>query len=475
MDSDQTAPGPEFQDITFHGEHESACDLDTHCPSCGQFYVPRPLVVAAGTIMFMGAYSLRTGPADQAAAISAGLFLILAFYFISVLRSRPYELGILATSAVGVFVLFFAARPMAMFAGSPPEFLVLLGIVALFSTVVLAGKHGVSDSSALAGGEPGSQAVLLIAAANLLLLFVIWTLETVSAATSLRSDTWLAFAAEHLPLIHWISLALACFLVLVFAFISASRQQAWWEEVEPKTRDLPARGVIARALAANSNLLANIRAAAQNGWRAVNEFFKETGRAILRIVAMTVVRLVAVLISLSRQGLILLGLTILAVFSVTLAIEIAILWQQQSMFKPVLIFWPQAIVLTVLVIALSTLIGGLSFKRWSARPRAGASVRTLFSATVGTTQQLNTALRSLVFSAVWFLFYTAVSLWFAWLAVNILSGAQERAVPRTLGLGFIGASVLFVFLLWQIRPRRQSRLSAKAVERPARRFFLAGD
>ncbi len=133
------------------------------------------------------------------------------------------------------------------------------------------------------------------------------------------------------------------------------------------------------------------------------------------------------------------------------------------MFKPVLIFWPQAFVLTALVVALATLIGGLSFKRWTTRPRAGASVRTLFSAAVGNTDELNTALRSLVFSAVWFLFYTMVSLWCAWLAVNVFSAVQERAVPRTLGLGFIGASVLFLFLLWSLRPaslrRRQRRIA----------------
>lgn len=457
MDSDQTVPDSEFQGTTFHDEHESTCDLDTHCPECGQFYVPRPLIVAAGTIMFMGAYSLRLGPASQAAAISAGLFLILAFFFVSVLRSRSYELGILFTSAVGVFVLFFAARPMAMFVQAPPEPVVLLGIVALFTTFVLAGRQGIADSSALASGDPGSLAVVLIVAANLLLVLVLWTLGIVSDATSLQSDAWRSIVAEHLALVHWTSLALASFLVLVFAFVSASQQKVEWEEVEPETRTLSKRGVIPRALTANANLLATIKAAAQNGWRAVNEFFKETGRAIRRILGMSVVRLVAVLISLSRQGLILLGLTVLAVFSVTLAIEISILWQQQSMFKPVLIFWPQAIVLTALVVALSTLIGGLSFKRWTTRPSAGASVRTLFSAAVGNTEELNTALRSLVFSAVWFLFYTTVSLWCAWLAVNVLSAAQEGAIPRTLGLGFIAASVLFVFLLWTLRPARLRR------------------
>ena len=116
MDSDQTVPDSEFQGTTFHDEHESTCDLDTHCPECGQFYVPRPLIVAAGTIMFMGAYSLRLGLASQAAAISAGLFLILAFFFVSVLRSRSYELGILFTSAVGLgnMTVNAAASPAAM-------------------------------------------------------------------------------------------------------------------------------------------------------------------------------------------------------------------------------------------------------------------------------------------------------------------------------------------------------------------------
>jgi hypothetical protein len=386
--------------------------------------------------------------------------LILAFFFVSVLRSRSYELGILLTSAVGVFVLFFAARPMAMFVGAPPEPVVLLGIVALFITFVLAGRQGIADSSALASGDPGSLAVVLVVAANLLIVLVLWTLGIISDATSLQSDAWLTVVAERTTLVHWISLALASFLVLVFAFVSASRQKVEWEQVEPETRDLPERGIISRALTANTNLLANIKAAAQNGLRSVSEFFKETGRAIRRILGMSLVRLVAVLISLSRQGLILLGLTVLAVFGVTLAIEISILWQQQSMFRPALIFWPQAFVLTALVVALATLIGGLSFKRWSARPQAGASVRTLFSAAVGNTDELNTALRSLVFSAVWFLFYTTVSVWCAWLAVNVLSAAQERAVPRTLGLGFIAASVLLVFLLWRLRPaslRRRQR------------------
>lgn len=454
---------PEFQSIQHRCGETTACDLNLLCDSCSRFQkryifiIPLLALLGLSISWFFDLFSASWTYYFHFGSLFTVAYLFLGF----TMKKRLRELALSSLILLPAQFMLMAAFPPASAPTLDPQLKPLFligGSGILFLVFVYVIFRGFRDAQIYHNLSKASFWLLFMLAFNLLLML---------ALMSLRLMLW--WGIEEMQLVfdymNWINYfrILLTLGVGLGIFIYASYIAFLKTAIPAYTGKLDIR-----KLTDIQDPFEQFRVAMQNNVDTIRYSLQKAQDRIRRRLHLLYLELARIFQeSLKRAWLVFLRalrFSLISLFAGLLYLAVAQIagatvriWQNDHLLG--IGVMPQFIVILMilLLIVSLTFFSLLVYKKWDEITESSIQRNVFYYTLVGTMEELSEATRSIVFSIVYLSFILLFGLVIIWTGINLLQIILEQtAMPRSIGLMYLGSLVLIILLIVLNRKKRFS-------------------